>query len=210
MDALERRGVDPERPSVVFVGRITRQKGIAYLLDAAAQLDPSVQIVLVAGSPDTPEIGAEIAAHVERLQARRRRGLDRGDAAARDVIQLLTHAAVFGCPSIYEPLGLVNLEAMACEAPVVATPTGGIPEVVVDGETGLLVPFEPQRRRLARAGRPAVFVRGIAERLDELLASPERAAALGRAGRVRAVEKFSWRTIAEETVGLYRGFLAWR
>ena len=206
--ALEENGIDPARPSVVFVGRITRQKGLAYLLDAAEQLDPDVQIVLVASSPDTPEIGAEIADHVERLQATRGGVIwITGMAPRTDVIQILSNASVFVCPSVYEPLGLVNLEAMACEAPVVATSTGGIPEVVDDGVTGLLVPFEPNGDGSREPVDRAAFVRGIVARVEELIANPERAAALGRAGRVRAVEKFSWRTIAEETAGLYRGLL---
>ena len=142
-DVLEKHGVDPDRPSVVFVGRITRQKGVPYLVDAALQFDPAAQLVLCAGAPDTPEIAAEVEQRVERL--RRERGnviwLDQM-LPKPEVIQLLSHATVFACPSIYEPLGIVNLEAMACEAAVVATATGGIVEVVVDGETGLLVPFE--------------------------------------------------------------------
>jgi alpha-maltose-1-phosphate synthase len=210
-DALERHGIDPGRPSVVFVGRITRQKGLSHLLDATELLDPGAQLVLVAGAPDTPEIAADTAAHVERLNGTRGCVVWIDDMLPRpEVIQILSHASVFVCPSVYEPLGIVNLEAMACEAPVVATRTGGIPEVVEDGVTGLLVPFEPSddgsRDPVDRDG----FVHGIAERIDELLANPERAAALGRAGRVRAVERFSWPAIAAETVRLYRGLLAGR
>ena len=143
VDVLERLGVDPDRPSVVFVGRITRQKGVPLLLRAAAQFDPEAQLVLCAGAPDTPEIGAEVAAGVQALQATRD-GVIWIDQMLpkRDVIQLLSHATVFACPSIYEPLGIVNLEAMACEAAVVASATGGIVEVVIDGETGYLVSLE--------------------------------------------------------------------
>jgi starch synthase len=204
-DALERHGIDPSRPSVVFVGRITRQKGLAYLCDAALSIDPAAQIVLCAGSPDTAEIEAEIAEKVDRVR------VERGDAIwleamlpKREVIQLLSHATVFVCPSIYEPLGIVNLEAMACETAVVATRTGGIPEVVEDGVTGLLVPFEPRDDGTREPVDPDGFVAGIVERVNELVADPTRAAEMGRAGRQRAVEQFSWHSIAEQTLDLYR------
>jgi starch synthase len=207
-DALERHGVDPSRPSVVFVGRITRQKGVPYLLDAALEFDPAAQVVLCAGAPDTPEIGAEVEQRVERLRD------ERGNVIwidqmlpKRDVIQLLGHATVFVCPSIYEPLGIVNLEAMACEAAVVATATGGIPEVVDDGVTGLLVPFEAAPGAIEPAD-PAAFAHAIAERVNSLLAEPERAAAMGRAGRERAVAEFDWSAIAAQTSALYRTLVA--
>jgi starch synthase len=207
-DVLEAHGVDPAVPSVVFVGRITRQKGLAHLIAAAPAIDPRAQLVLCAGAPDTPELGAEIAAAVERLRA------ERGNVvwieqmlAKREVIQLLSHASVFVCPSIYEPLGIVNLEAMACEAPVVATRTGGIPEVVEDGVTGLLVPFEPSDDGLRTPRDPAAFAAAIAERVNELLADPARAARMGKAGRQRAVEHFAWPAIAARTVELYRSLL---
>jgi alpha-maltose-1-phosphate synthase len=202
-DVLARHGVDPERPSVVFVGRITRQKGVPYLLDAALQFDPAAQLVLCAGAPDTPEIGAEVERRVERLRA------ERGNVVWLDqmlpkpeIIQLLSHATVFACPSIYEPLGIVNLEAMACEAAVVATATGGIVEVVVDGETGLLVPFEQADGDIVPRD-PEAFVAGIAERVNALVADPDRAAAMGRAGRERAVRHFDWSAIARQTAGVY-------
>jgi starch synthase len=210
-DVLERLGVDPGRPSVVFVGRITRQKGVPYLVEAARSFDPRAQLVLCAGAPDTPEIGAEVAAGVERLRAERDGVLWVAEMLPkRDVVQLLSHATVFACPSIYEPLGIVNLEAMACEAAVVATATGGIVEVVVEGETGLLVPFEPRGPGEPEPRDPDAFVAGIAERVNELVADPGRARALGRAGRERAVERFAWPAIAERTVELYRRISAGR
>jgi len=199
-NVLERHGVDPARPSVVFVGRITRQKGVTHLLDAALEIDPSAQLVLCAGAPDTPEMAAEIEAKVERVRA------DRGNVVwlqqmlpKHEVIQLLSHATVFVCPSIYEPLGIVNLEAMACEAAVVASAVGGIPEVVEDGVTGLLVPYD--------ADDPEGFAHAFAARVNELLADPERAKRMGEAGRTRAVESFSWPAVAAETVALYERLL---
>ena len=203
-DVLERYGVDPGRPSVVFVGRITRQKGVPYLLDAALAFEGDAQLVLCAGAPDTPEIGAEVSARVDRLRETRGNVIWLDQMLPKpDVIQLLSHATVFACPSIYEPLGIVNLEAMACEAAVVATATGGIVEVVVDGETGLLVPFERAEGGIEPAD-PAAFSAAIAERVNALLRDPERAAAMGRAGRARAVEAFDWSAIARETVDAYR------
>jgi alpha-maltose-1-phosphate synthase len=201
-DVLAAYGVDPARPSVIFVGRITRQKGVPHLLDAALAIDPAAQLVLCAGAPDTPELGREVAEKVDRI--RRERGgvvwiekmLER-----REVIQLLTHATAFVCPSVYEPLGIVNLEAMACETAVVATATGGIPEVVADTETGLLVPFDSDGAGGPRD--PARFAADIAERVNRLLADPGLAERMGRAGRRRAVEQFSWTAIAAETAALY-------
>ena len=205
VDVLERHGIEPGRPYVLFVGRITRQKGLTHLLDAALAIDPEATLVLAAGAPDTPEIGAEIAAKLERVRAARGRVVWIEQMLPRpDVVQLLSHATVFVCPSVYEPLGIVNLEAMACETAVVATRTGGIPEVVADGETGLLVPFEPAADGSRTPVDPAAFAAAIAERVNALLADPARAAAMGRAGRARAVEQFSWTTIAERTVELYR------
>jgi alpha-maltose-1-phosphate synthase len=207
-DVLERYGVDPGKPSVVFVGRITRQKGLTHLLDAALQINPAAQLVLCAGAPDTREIAAEIARKVERVRA------ERGNVvwieqmlAKHEVIQLLSHASVFVCPSIYEPLGIVNLEAMACEAAVVATRTGGIPEVVDDGVTGLLVPFEPRSDGSREPLDPERFARELADRVNELLDDPARATRFGKAGRQRALERFNWQTIAAETVALYERLL---
>jgi starch synthase len=208
-DVLERIGVDPSRPSVVFVGRITRQKGVPYLLEAARSLSGDAQLVLCAGAPDTPELGDEVARRVEDLRATRD-GVFWIDEMLpkRDVIQLLSHATVFACPSVYEPLGIVNLEAMACEAAVVASAVGGIPEVVVDGETGLLVPFAPAGSGAPEPADPAAFARGLAERLNALVEDPARAAAMGRAGRERAVTAFAWGAIAEQTAGVYRRLVA--
>jgi alpha-maltose-1-phosphate synthase len=204
-DVVERYGVRADQPLVVFVGRITRQKGIVHLAEAALSIDPRAQLVLAAGAPDTPEIAREMEARVERARN------ERGNVvwieqmlAKEEVIQLLSHATCFVCPSIYEPLGIVNLEAMACGAAVVATATGGIPEVVVDGETGLLVPFEPGDPVTREPADPAAFAWEIAERVNTLVADPDLAARMGEAGRRRAVEHFSWRRIAEQTLDLYR------
>lgn len=202
-DVLERLGIDPDRPSVVYVGRITRQKGLPYLLRAAAALPPNTQIVLLAGAPDTPEIAAEVEALVAELRGSRDGVIWVAAMLPKpEVIQVLTHATVFVCPSIYEPMGIVNLEAMACETAVVATATGGIPEVVADGETGLLVgveqavdgtPLDPDR-----------FVADLAAAITRLLGDTDLASRMGRAGRRRAIEHFSWSTIADRTVEIYR------
>jgi starch synthase len=186
-DVLERHGVDPATPYVIFVGRITHQKGLEHLLDAAPSIDPKAQLVLCAGAPDTPEIGERVRSRIPKLE----RTIWIEEMLPKpQVIQLLTHATVFVCPSIYEPMGIVNLEAMACETAVVASRVGGIPEVVAEGETGFLV--EPGNAD------------DLAARVNELLADPELAARFGKAGRKRAVEHFSWRTIAERTADLYR------
>jgi starch synthase len=194
---LVRLGVDPARPYALFVGRITRQKGLAHLVTAAHAFDPAVQVVLCAGSPDTPEIGAEIRSAVEALRAERDGVVWVEQMLPRaDLVQLLTHATVFVCPSVYEPLGIVNLEAMACATAVVASDVGGIPEVVVDGTTGLLVHHDPDDR--------AAFENGIAAAVNRLVAEPTLARTMGEAGRERAVQEFSWRSIAEQTVAVYR------
>ncbi len=202
-DVLERYGIDPDRPSVVFVGRITRQKGVPLLLRAAAEFDPAAQLVLCAGAPDTAEIGAEVAAGVDRLQAARDGVVWIDDMLPkRDVIQLLSRATVFACPSIYEPLGIVNLEAMACETAVVASATGGIVEVVADGETGFLVPLEQLPDSIDPAD-PTAFASAFAERVNALIADPTLASEMGRAGRRRVAEHFAWPAIAEQTVAVY-------
>ena len=204
-DVLEHYGVDRGRPYVLFVGRITRQKGLTYLLDAAWHLDSAAQLVLCAGAADTPDLAAEIERKVADLRARRD-GVHwiEGMLEKREVIQLLTHASVFVCPSIYEPLGIVNLEAMACETAVVATSTGGIPEVVDDGVTGLLVPFDPVDDASRAPREPERFARDIADRVNRLLADPEEARRMGAAGRARAVDDFSWASVAERVHALYR------
>ena len=203
-DVLERYGVDPEAPSVVFVGRITRQKGVPYLLEAALDIDPAAQLVLCAGAPDTPELAAEVERRVDELRSARGNVVWLDQMLSKDeVVQLLTHATVFVCPSIYEPQGIVNLEAMACEVAVVATDTGGIPEVVEDGVTGLLVPFATRDDASGDPLDPKGFAEGIAERVNALLADPDRAADMGLAGRARAIEHFAWPAIAEQTAELY-------
>ena len=207
-DVLSRHGIDPDRPSVVFVGRITRQKGLPHLLRAALSLDPAVQLVLCAGSPDTDEILAEVEVLVDELRGDRDGVVWIQQMLPKpDVIQVLSHATVFACPSVYEPMGIVNLEAMACEVPVVATATGGIPEVVADGETGLLVPVEQATDGSGTPLDPAAFESAIAARLSELLEDPPRAHQMGVAGRRRAVEHFSWAAIATRTLDLYRTLL---
>jgi starch synthase len=204
-DVLVRHGIDPDRPSVLFVGRITRQKGLPHQLRAALSLDPGVQVVLCAGAPDTDEILAEVTVLVEELRKHRAGVVWIREMLSRpDVIQVLSHATVFACPSVYEPMGIVNLEAMACEVPVVATATGGIPEVVADGETGLLVPIEQAADGSGTPLDPSTFEADLASRLSELLADPELARTMGEAGRRRAVEQFSWATIATRTLDLYR------
>jgi starch synthase len=205
---LHELGIDPDVPSVVFVGRVTRQKGLGHLLRAATLLDPEVQLVLVAGSPDTPELGAEILASVESLQAAGHRVTWIEQMLPRpQLIQVLSHATVFVCPSVYEPLGIVNLEAMACEAPVVATRTGGIPEVVDDGVTGLLVPIEPRGDGSGEPVDPVAFARDLAERIESVLEDAALAERFGKAGRERAVEHFAWEAIADRVVGVYRSVL---
>jgi alpha-maltose-1-phosphate synthase len=207
-DVLAHYGVDTDRPSILFVGRITRQKGLTHLLDAAAHIDGSAQLVLCAGAADTPELAAEIQSKIAELQ-RARDGVVWIEQMLPkpDVIQLLSHAAVFVCPSIYEPLGIVNLEAMACEAAVVATATGGIPEVVEDEVTGLLVPFDPVDDASRTPRDPERFARDIADRVNRLLEDPAEARRMGLAGRERAVAEFSWSTVAERVQALYQTLL---
>ena len=203
-DGVRALGIDPDRPSVVFVSRITRQKGLPYLLRAARALPPEVQLVLCAGAADTPEILAEVTGLVEELRNERdgvvwiERHLPRDELCA-----VLSAATVFVCPSVYEPLGIVNLEAMACGAPVVGTRTGGIPEVVADGVTGRLVPIEQAQDGTGTPLDPERFVADLARTLAETVADPDRARAMGEAGRARAERDFTWRRIADRTRAVY-------
>jgi len=203
-DLVRSLGIDPDRPSVVFVGRITRQKGLPYLLRAAALLPPEVQLVLCAGAPDTPEILAEVQAGVAELQ-KQRSGvvwLDRL-LSQNELSAVLTQATTFVCPSVYEPLGIVNLEAMACSAPVVGTATGGIPEVVADGITGRLVPIEQLDDGTGTPIDPDKFVADLARILTEVVSDPAAAKLMGEAGRRRAETDFSWASIATRTREIY-------
>lgn len=202
--ALERYGIDPAVPFVLFVGRITRQKGIVHLVRAIAAMDPGFQVVLCAGAPDTPEIAAEMEAAVVRAQALRPGVIWISEMVDKQSVrELYSHATVFCCPSIYEPFGIINLEAMACETAVVASAVGGIKEVVVDGETGILVPLEQMAESPFEPKNPQQFARDLAAAINRLMRDPELAAKLGRAGRRRAEEKFSWAAIAEQTKALY-------
>ncbi|HYR23243.1 MAG TPA: glycogen synthase [Chthoniobacterales bacterium] len=206
-DALVRDGIDPKKPYLLFVGRITRQKGIIHLVRAIPFMDPDFQIVLCAGAPDTPEIAKEMKDALTAAQKKRgdifwiEEMLDRPA-----VIELYSHAAVFCCPSIYEPFGIINLEAMACETAVVASAVGGIKEVVVDGETGFLVPvdFVEETFKLAN---PEKFSRDLADRINQLMKDRQLREKFAKAGRKRVEEKFSWSTIAEKTKSLYQTLL---
>ncbi|WP_369136886.1 glycogen synthase [Modestobacter versicolor] len=202
-DVVRGLGVDPDRPYALFVGRITRQKGLMHLLAAAEQLPPEAGLVLCAGAPDTPAERQQVADAVAELQTRRSGVVWIEQMVPRDqLVPLITGATVFVVPSVYEPLGIVNLEAAACGTAVVASAVGGIPEVVDDGRTGLLVPYD--------ADRPAEFAAGLAARMGELLADPARAAAMGAAGRERVLAEFGWPAIAQQTVQTYATVLATR
>ncbi|MDR1432134.1 MAG: glycosyltransferase family 4 protein, partial [Propionibacteriaceae bacterium] len=206
-DVVDSLGIDRDRPTVVFVGRITRQKGLVHLVRAARLFDPDTQLLLLAGAPDTPEIAAEFDQEFSELSKARPVTWVQEMLPRAAVRQVLTHATVFACPSIYEPLGIVNLEAMACETAVVASAVGGIPEVVVDGTTGTLVAYDPDQ-----AGDPG-FVAGFeaefAEAVNELTRDPAKAEQFGKAGRQRCIDEFSWAKIAAETVSVYEKALAW-
>lgn len=205
-ELLRRLGLDPDVPMVLFVGRITRQKGILHLVRALPLLSKDVQVVLCAGAPDTPEIAAEMAALVENVRTR---------TAARivwisemlprpEIITLYSHAAVFVCPSVYEPFGIINLEAMACETPVVASAVGGIPEIVVDGETGLLIGFESDDSGTFEPRDPHRFSERLAAAVNELMRDPPRREKMGKAARARVLERFTWSSIAGRTLDFYR------
>jgi len=204
VDALVKRGVDPERPFVLFVGRVTRQKGIIHLVNAIPRIDPRVQVVLCAGAPDTPEIGREMAEGVAAVSADRPGVIWIREMLPReDVIQFYSHAAVFCCPSVYEPFGIINLEAMACETAVVASAVGGIPEVVIPGETGLLVDLELKPGTFDPADAPK-FSADLADAVNRVALDPALRAAYGLAGRRRVEDHFSWTAIAQRTLELYR------
>jgi glycogen synthase len=202
--AVQRFGVDPGKPYLLFVGRITRQKGIVHLVRAIQFMDPGFQIVLCAAAPDTAEIAEEMKTAVEQAKTERP-GVIWIDEMVdqKTACELYSHAAVFCCPSIYEPFGIINLEAMACETAVVASAVGGIKEVVVDGETGFLVPLEQMKESPFEATNPEKFARDLAARINELMKNPQLRAKFGKAGRKRVEEKFSWSTIARKTKALY-------
>ena len=207
--ALTSRGIDPEAPTIVFVGRITRQKGLPYFLRAVRDLPSDYQVVLCAGAPDTPEIAAEVDALVGELAR------DRGNVhlitemlPRHELTQILTHATTFVCPSVYEPLGIVNLEAMACGIPVVASATGGIPEVVDDGTTGYLVELDQLDDGTGTPVDPDRYVTDLTDALVRMVSDPQRARQMGEASRRRAAEHFSWTSIAERTLEVYRTVLA--
>ncbi len=202
--ALREYGVDVDRPYVLFVGRITRQKGVTHLVDAIRYMPPETQIVLCAGAPDTPEIAAELRDKVAVARQNHPHIVWIEKMVTRqETIQLYSHARVFCCPSVYEPFGIINLEAMACRAPVVASATGGIKEVVVDGETGYLVPFD-QDPMTSFPRDPEKFARNLGERITQLLNDPEKCRTFGDAGRRRVEETFSWTAIAQQTIELYQ------
>lgn len=205
-DTLKKWGIDPATPFVLFVGRITRQKGLVHLVNAIRHLDPGTQIVLCAGAPDTPEIKAEMESAVEKVRAEfdGRIVWIQDMIATPDKIVLYSHARVFCTPSIYEPFGIINLEAMACETPVVGSQVGGMKEIILPGETGLLIPLEQQRESPFEPIHPATYSGDLAAGINELMRDPQRCAAMGRAGRKRVLEKFSWAGIARETLDLYR------
>lgn len=208
-EVLEHYGIAPDRPIVTFVGRITRQKGFTHLLDAAPHISPDAQLVLCAGAADTPELQREVAAKVEALRERRGNVWWIAQHLARpQVVQILSHTTAFVCPSIYEPFGLVNVEAMACEAAVVGAHVGGIPEVIVEGETGHLVRFEAGGDAYGSPVDADRYARDLADAINSLVEDPERAAVWGRRGRERALAEFSWSGIAQRTVQLYRSLLA--
>jgi glycogen synthase len=209
VDALERYGVDPSNPIVLFVGRITRQKGIIYLARAIPSIDPAAQVVLLAGAPDTPEIAAEMERAVAEARTQHGNVLWIQEMLPRDaVIQFYSHATVFCCPSIYEPFGIINLEAMACGTPVVASAVGGIPEVVVDGETGVLVPLEQQAESPFEPLNPQQFSADLAAAINGLLRDPALRERMAEAGRKRVEREFAWPAIARQTADLYASLMS--
>ncbi len=202
--------INPDKPFVIFVGRVTRQKGIIHLVNAIKYMSPNVQIVLCAGAPDTEEIGKEMAERVEvaRTQTRNEIIWIRQWVPKSDLITLYSHASIFVCPSIYEPFGIVNLEAMACETPVVASAVGGIPEVIDHGETGLLVPFNPLGTESWEPRDPEKFSKDLAEAINHLLLSPEKLKTMGLQAREKVEKHFSWKSIAQQTLKFYQTLAA--
>ena len=204
-ECFDRFGIDPTVPYVLFVGRITRQKGIIHLVNAIKHINPDIPVVLCAGAPDTPEIEQEMLEGVNKAKEGRsniywvREMVDR-----KTLIELYSHAGVFCCPSIYEPFGIINLEAMACETPVVASAVGGIPEVVVDGETGLLVNLEQMDESPFEALQPEIFSKDLADGINKLMADEELRKSMAAKGRKRVEDVFSWKSIAQQTVDLYK------
>ena len=208
-DAFKRYGIDPARPYLLFVGRIARQKGFQHLVRAIQFMDRDFQIVLCAAAPDTPQLAEEMRVAVERAEAQRSGIIWINEMVdQKTACELYSHAAVFICPSIYEPFGIINLEAMACETAVVASAVGGIKEVVVDGETGFLVPLEQMKESPFEAIDPEKFARDLAERVNELMRNRQLRESFGKAGRKRVEENFSWAAIAEKTKALYTSLLS--
>jgi len=203
--ALKRYGIDPDKPYLLFVGRITRQKGVQHLLRAIEFMDGGFQIVLCAAAPDTPEMAEEMKTAVEAAKAERPGVIWINEMVDQTATrELYSHAAVFVCPSIYEPFGIINLEAMACETAVVASAVGGIKEVVVDGETGFLVPLEHIKEGSFEPENPEKFARDLAERINQLMKDRQLREKFGKAGRKRVEENFSWTSIAQKTKALYK------
>jgi starch synthase len=209
-EILRSYDIDPNQPFILFVGRITRQKGIIHLVNAIEHLKPGIQIVLCAGAPDTEEIGLEM---FEKVRAMRHNSPNpiiwiQKILPREEVITLYTHASLFVCPSVYEPFGIINLEAMACETPVVGTAVGGIPEIIVDGETGKLVPMQPAGNGNLEPRDPETFARELAEAINELMLSPEDLQRMGRHARRRVEAHFSWSSIGEKTMAFYEALAA--
>ncbi len=202
-------GIDPEIPFVLFVGRITRQKGISQLISAIKYFDSNCQIVLCAGAPDTPEIAQETEELINKLKLERKGVILISEMLPREKIKILySHARVFACPSLYEPFGIINLEAMACETPVVGTAVGGIPEIILEGETGYLIPLESVSRTDFNPKNPEVFQKEFAVKINNLIQNENLAREMGRAGRRRVLDKFSWQSIAKTTYEYYEDVIS--